>query len=165
MLAKDKNNNADNLENEALSNNDRDGLLLSNISKENHFSAPNNYFKSLPEVINNKILDNKSLTFNIDRLSWRLLMPFTAIIIIFIAITNLNSTTENNTLTPDQLSEYIITENDFEFEDEMVYEAYAEVLNQESERSEDSAFDAEKEEYINYLIENDIDINSIIEEL
>jgi len=158
MLAKDKNNNADHLENEALSNNDRDGLLLSNISKENHFSAPNNYFESLPEVINNKILGNKPLTFNIDRLSWQLLMPVTTVVIILITITNWNTNTENEPLTSYQLSEYIITENGFEFEDEMVYEAYADLL--ETEIKEDS----EEQEYINYLIENDIDINSIIEE-
>ena len=147
-------NISDNLENEAP--------FLSKMTKENHFSTPENYFEVLPEVINNKILDNNKLRFNFDILSWRLLMPFTAVAIIFIALINLNTTAENDTLSYDQFSEYIITENDFEFEDEMVYEAYAELL--ENETSEDNEI-SEEQEYINYLIENDIDINSIIEEL
>jgi len=71
----------------------------------------------------------------------------------------LNTAQENDTLTYDQFSEYIITENDFEFEDEMVYEAYAELL--EIEETDD----ADEQEYINYLIKNNVDINSIIEEL
>lgn len=159
MLPNNKNNSSDNLENEALPNQVEDGLFLSKMMKENHFHTPENYFEVLPEVINNKMLDNNKLRFNFDKLSWRLLTPFTAVVIIFIAIINLNTTEGNDTLSYDQFSEYIITENDFEFEDEMVYEAYAGLL--ETETTEDS----EEQEYINYLIENDIDINSIIEEL
>ncbi|NQX97676.1 MAG: hypothetical protein HRT73_07320, partial [Flavobacteriales bacterium] len=66
---------------------------------------------------------------------------------------------ENLILTNDQLSEYIINEDDIEFDDYMVYEVYAEMTGTEKETS------SENQEYINYLIENDIDINSIIEEL
>lgn len=150
-------NISDNLENEAP--------FLSKITKENHFSVPENYFEVLPEVINNKILDNNKLRFNIDKLSWRLLMPFTAVIIIFIAIINLNTTTENDTLSYDQLSEYIIAEEDIDFDEYLVYEAYAELLETEGNEDLESNEDSEEQAYINYLIENDIDINSIIEEL
>jgi hypothetical protein len=150
-------NISDNLENEAP--------FLSKITKENHFSAPENYFEVLPEIINNKVLDNNKLRFNIDKLSWRLLMPFTAVIIIFIAIINLNTTTENDTLSYDQLSEYIIAEEDIDFDEYLVYEAYAELLETEGNEDLKSNEDSEEQAYINYLIENDIDINSIIEEL
>jgi hypothetical protein len=150
-------NISDNLENEAP--------FLSKITKENHFSAPENYFEVLPEIINNKVLDNNKLRFNIDKLSWRLLMPFTAVIIIFIAIINLNTTTENDTLSYDQLSEYIIAEEDIDFDEYLVYEAYAELLETEGNEDLESNEDSEEQAYINYLIENDIDINSIIEEL
>ncbi|MGB0897360.1 MAG: hypothetical protein ACPGRW_08575 [Flavobacteriaceae bacterium] len=129
------------------------------MKKENHFIAPENYFKSLPEVISNKNLNNKSLPFNFDKLSWRILIPITAVIIIFTVITNLNSVNENDILTYDQFSEYIISQEDIEIEDYLVYEAYAEILESEENLK------TEDEEYINYLIENDIDINSIIEEL
>lgn len=144
-------NISDNLENEAP--------FLSKMKKENHFIAPENYFKSLPEVISNKNLNNKSLPFNFDKLSWRILIPITAVIIIFTVITNLNSVNENDILTYDQFSEYIISQEDIEIEDYLVYEAYAEILESEENLK------TEDEEYINYLIENDIDINSIIEEL
>ncbi|MDG1477887.1 MAG: hypothetical protein P8Q14_12125 [Vicingaceae bacterium] len=148
---KNENNISDNLENEAPS--------LSKLKKENHFSTPENYFKVLPEVINNKILENKSIQLNFDKLSWRVLTPLTAVIIIFTAITNLNTTKEEDILTYDQFSEYIILQEDIEIEDELVYEAYAEILESEGN------LETEDEAYINYLIENDIDINSIIEEL
>lgn len=148
---KNEQNISENLEHEAS--------FLSKLEKESHFSVPDNYFESLPEVMNNKILENKSIHFNFDKLSWRILIPFTAVVAIFTIITNLNTVDENDTLTYDQLSEYIITEEDIEFDDYLVYEAYAETIETEEE------FDTETDEYIDYLIENDIDISSIIEEL
>lgn len=148
---KNENNIPDNLENIAP--------FLSKMKKENHFKAPNNYFESLPEVISNKNLNSKEVQFSFDKLSWRILIPITAVIIIFTVVTNLNSVNENDTLTYDQFSEYIIAQEDIEFEDYLIYEAYAEILEAEPEQ------ESENEEYINYLMENDIDINSIIEEL
>ena len=148
---KNENNISDNLENEAP--------FLSKMKKENHFIAPEKYFEALPEVITNKNLNNKSLQFNFDKLSWRVLIPITAVIIIFTVITNLNLVNENDILTYDQFSDYIISQEDIEIEDYLVYEAYAEIIETEVDT------ESENEEYINYLIENDIDINSIIEEL
>lgn len=151
MLQSDKNNISENLVNEAP--------FLSKMKKENHFSAPKNYFEALPEVISNKNLNNNSLPFSLDKLSWRILMPFTAVVIIFTVVTNWNNVEEKSILTSEQLAEYIITEDNFDFDDELIYEAYAETL--EMEETDDS----DNQEYINYLMENDIDINSIIEEL
>lgn len=148
---KNKNNISEELESETS--------FLSRIEKKNHFSTPNNYFESLPEIVGVKILNNKTIEFSFDKLSWRILIPFTAAVIIFTVITNLNTVNENETLTYDQFSEYIISQEDIEFEDELIYEAYAEILETEQD------IETEDEEYINYLIENDIDINSIIEEL
>ena len=118
----------------------------------------NQIIEVLPEVISNKKLENNRLQFYFDKMSWRLLMPFTAVAIIFIALTNLNTVKEDDTLTYDQLSEYIITEESIYFDEYLVYEAYAETIET------DKYSDTETDEYINYLIENDIDINSIIEE-
>ncbi len=148
---KNENNIPENLENEAP--------FLSKMKKENHFKAPENYFEALPEIIQNKNLNNNSLPFSFDKLSWKILIPITAVIIIFTVITNLNSVNENDILTYDQFSEYIIEQEDIEIETELVYEAYAEILETEQISV------TEEEEYINYLLENDIDINSIIEEL
>ena len=77
----------------------------------------------------------------------------------------MNTTTENDTLSYDQLSEYIIAEEDIDFDEYLVYEAYAELLETEGNEDLESNEDSEEQAYINYLIENDIDINSIIEEL
>jgi len=148
---KKEQNISDNLENEAP--------FLSTISKENSFSIPENYFEYVPEVIIDKKMTDKSFQLSFEIFSWRALAPFIAVVIIFIAIIKLNITKEDNTLTYDQLSEYIITNNYFEFDNDMIYEAYAETIEI------DEYINSETDEYINYLIENDININSIIDEL
>lgn len=147
-----KNNISDNLKNEAP--------FLSKIEKKNHFTTPNNYFEVLPEVISSKNLNNKSLRFSFDRLSYRVLMPITAFSILFFVVLNWDNNSIENNLTNEQLSELIIEEDYLEIDDYLVYESYAELIeNDEKESSTDS------EDYIDYLLENDIDINLIIEEL
>ena len=158
---KNKNDILDELEKEAP--------FLSKIKKENRFSTPKNYFEVLPEVIHDKKLNNKSLKISFDRLSYRISIPISSLVIIFIVLFNWNTNTIESELTNEQLSELIVNEDYVEFDDYLVYDAYAEILEEKSKRSEDSALDAETnsdtEEYIEYLIENNIDINSIIEEL
>ncbi len=139
---------------------EKEAPFLSKIKKENHFSAPENYFKVLPEIVSDKKLNNKSIHFIFDKLSYRVLIPFTAVAILFFVVFNFNNTTTPTELTHDQLSEIIIEDDYFEMDDYLVYEAYAELL--EEEENETSSDD---DEYINYLLENDIDINSIIDEL
>ena len=147
-----KNNMPNSLENEAP--------FLSKIEKKNHFSTPNNYFEVLPEVISSKNLNNKSLYFNLDRLSYRILVPIASFIVLFFVIFNFNNNSIENELTIEQLSELIIEEDYGEIDDYLVYESYTELIEEdENDTSSDT------EEYINYLLENDIDINSIIEEL
>jgi len=147
-----KNNTSDNLENEAP--------FLSKIEKKNHFSTPNNYFEVLPEIISSKNLNNKSLQFSFDRFSYRVLVPFSVFVVLFFVILNWNDNNIENGITSEQLSELIIEEDYGEIDDYLIYESYAELIEEdENNTSSDS------EEYINYLLENDIDINSIIEEL
>jgi hypothetical protein len=133
--------------------------FLSKIKKENHFSTPNNYFESLPEITNSNLLNNSSLKFSFDKLSYRILVPITSLIVILIVVFNLNDNNSEIEITPDQLSELIIDEEYLEIDDYLVYETYAEIIEEDAEET------TETEEYINYLIDNDIDINSIIEEL
>ena len=147
-----KNDISDNLGKEAP--------FLSKIEKKNHFSTPNKYFESLPEVISHKNLNNKSLKFSFDKLSYRVLVPVSAFLILFFVVLNWDTNNIENELTNEQLSELIIEEDYLEIDDYLVYESYAELIeNDEKESSTDT------EEYINYLLENDIDINLILEEL
>jgi hypothetical protein len=139
---------------------EKEAPFLSKIKKENHFSTPNNYFEVLPEVINHKKLNNKLLWFLFDKLSYRILVPISAFSVLLFVVFNLNTNNISTELTPDQLSELIIEDDYLEMDDYLVYEAYAETLEEEGKKTS-----SDKDEYINYLIENDIDINSIIEEL
>ena len=149
---KNKNDILDELEKEAP--------FLSKLKKENHFSTPKNYFEVLPEVISNKNLNKKSLRFLFDRLSYSISVPIASFIIVFFVVFNWNNNSTDLELTNEQLSELIIDEDYIEFDDYLVYETYAEILEtEEKEASTDTG------DYIEYLIENDIDINSIIEEL
>ncbi len=147
-----KNNIPENLEKEAP--------FLSKIKKENHFSTPNNYFEVLPEVIASKNLNNKSLRFSFDKLSYRILVPVASLIVLFFIVFNFNNNNTETELTSEQLSDLIIEENYLDIDDYLVYETYAEIIEEE----EDETL-SETDDYIDYLIDNDIDINSIIEEL
>ena len=140
---------------------EKEAPFLSKIKKENHFSIPKNYFEVLPEVIINKNLNNNDLNFLFDKLSWRILMPISATAILLFVIFNWNTNSIDSELTNEQLSDLIIDENYIEFDDYLVYDTYAEIMDEEEENNESS----DTEEYIDYLIENDIDINTIIEEL
>ena len=157
---KNKKKIADNLENENRLYEDLNGQILSKIKKENHFSTPKNYFEVLPEVISNKKLNNNNLITFFDKLSYRVLVPISAVIVLFFVVFNFNTNNNSTTLTSYQLSELILEDDYYEMDDDLVYEAYSEMLENEEKETASN-----KDEYINYLIENDIDINSIIEEL
>ena len=139
---------------------EKEAPFLSKIKKENHFSTPKNYFKSLPEMISDKKLNNNTLNSFFDKLSYRFLVPITAVVVLFFVVFNFNSSTSSTELTNDQLSELLIEDDYFEMDDYLVYEAYAELLEEEEKETT-----SDDDEYINYLLENNIDINSIIEEL
>jgi hypothetical protein len=138
----------------------KEAPFLSEIKKENHFSVPENYFEVLPEIISSKKLNNNYLNVFFDKLSYKVLMPVTAVVILFFIAFSFNTTNISTELTSDQLSELIIEDDYFEMDDYLVYEAYAEILEEEKKRTP-----SDEDEYINYLIEHNIDINSIIEEL
>lgn len=140
-------------------NNEENTSFLDQIKKEKPFSVPKNYFEVLPQVITDKKLKNKNIENVFDKLSYRILAPtFTvlAIIAIVYLIPNENNEME---LTGDQISEIILTENLHEFDEDLIYSVYSETLIEEPVNEESD------EEIIDYLINNNIDINSIIEEL
>ncbi len=145
---------------EILEEIEKEAPFLSQIKKENHFSTPENYLEFLPEVMNDKILNKNYLSILFDKLSYKIFIPVSAAIVLVFVILNFNTENISSELTSDQLSELIIDDEYFEIDDYLVYEAYAELLEEEENEAT-----SENDEYINYLLENDIDINLIIEEL
>ena len=136
-----------------------DSDFLSKIVKKNNFSVPNDYFEQLPQVINNKKLNNSSIKFYFDKLSYRVLIPISAFILITILVLNWNDNTLKNELTNEQISEFLLEEEDEYLDENLIYETYYQVMPNEISMTN------EEEKYIDYLIENDIDVSTIIEEL
>lgn len=136
-----------------------DSDFLSKIEKKNNFSVPNDYFEQLPQVINNKKLNNSSIKFYFDKLSYRVLIPISAFILITILVLNWNDNTLKNELTNEQISEFLLEEEDEYLDENLIYETYYQVMPNEISMTN------EEEKYIDYLIENDIDVSTIIEEL
>lgn len=152
-----KNNIPDKLENSAP--------FLAKIKKENHFSIPKDYFESLPEIISNKKLNNSILKNIFDKLSWRILVPISSLAVVLLIILNLNRNEQKKELTSEQLSDIIINEEYTKIDNYLVEDAYAEILEEEENKKTMNTKTTETDEYIDYLIENDIDINVIIDEL
>lgn len=136
------------------SNNNRHSIL-DEIEKKSDFSTPKDYFESLPEVTSTNILNKNKLYNNFDILSYRVLVPTLMILLLTIFVFNWNSDSEKNELTNEQLSEVLIESDYVDFDDELLYEVYSETLTEEEKNNE----------YIEYLIENNVELNTIIDEL
>lgn len=136
------------------SNNNRHSIL-DEIEKKSDFSTPKDYFESLPEVTSINILNKNKLYNNFDILSYRVLLPTLMILLLTIFVFNWNSDSEKNELTNEQLSEVLIESDYVDFDDELLYEVYSETLTEEEKNNE----------YIDYLIENNVELNTIIDEL
>lgn len=140
-------------------NEKNESVFLGNMEKKQVFSTPKDYFEVLPEVINNKKLENKSLNNYFDKLSYRIIGPVLAFSILLGIVFTWQNNTSEKALTNEQLSEYLLDEGYLEIEDYLVYESYYEA------EIEETSLEESDDEYIDYLINNDIDINTIIEEL
>ncbi len=141
-----KNNILDNLENETP--------FLAQLKKENHFSVPKNYFENIPNTINNRIVSHSPLH-RFRKISYRIVFPVLAIFVISFLVVNFNAEQPKSELSNEQISELLIDENYIEIDDYIIYETYSEINEAEKE----------SEDYIDYLVENDININTIVEEL
>jgi hypothetical protein len=93
-------------------------------------------------------------------MSSSILIPTTAIIVLLFIVLNFNTNKNSSALTASQLSELIIEEDYLNMDAYLVYEAYADLLAKEENETT-----LNEDETINYLLANDIDINSIIGEL
>ena len=132
--------------------------FLSKIEIVNQFSTPKNYFKELPEVINSKLLKTSSLLFYFDKLSYRIFAPILVTTTVLLLLFYLNTNTPSFEMTPAQISEVLINGDYIDLDEDLINETYFEIIEAENQESG-------SEEYINYLIENDIDITTIITEL
>lgn len=136
------------------SNNNRHSIL-DEIEKKSDFSTPKDYFEYLPEVTSTNTLNKNKLYNNFDILSYRVLLPTLMILLLTFFVFNWNSDSEKNELTNEQLSEVLIESDYVDFDDELLYEVYSETLTEEEKNNE----------YIEYLIENNVELNTIIDEL
>lgn len=142
-----------------ISENERNSNeFLNKIKKKNPFSTPKNYFEELHQVINNKKLENKYLKNYFDILSYRILAPILTVLLVTILYFSIQPKETKAEPELEQLSEFIINEKVYEFDEEMIFEVYAETTLNNKEQTTD-------DEVIDYLIENNISINSIFEEL
>lgn len=140
----------------------KDAPFLSKIKKENHFLTPKNYFESLDEVRIHKNLNKNYLQILFDKLSYRIFTPIVASLVIFILVFNFYPSSNEIPLTSEEIYEVLAEENYLEIEDDLLYESYYETTSSLTSTEEENG---KNDEYIEYLIENDIDINLIIAEL
>ncbi len=106
-------------------NSENELSFLDKFEKKNNFLTPDNYFKELPQVVSNNILNNNNLKFSFDKLSWRVLLPTLSFIVLFIVVFNFFIPTEESTLNNEEISEVIINESYTEIDDYLVYELYS----------------------------------------
>ncbi len=130
---------------------------IEQLKKENQFSVPANYFEELPQHIHARKNQTKPSTIFSNQLFYKMLAPTMVLVTLFTSyyIYQNNTTTE---LTAQEISEVIIDQELIQMDEEMIYEVYAETATSNQTESEN-------EEIIDYLINDNISINLILEEL
>ncbi|MGE0561707.1 MAG: hypothetical protein AB7O47_07820 [Flavobacteriales bacterium] len=130
---------------------------IEQYKKENQFSVPANYFEELPQQIQARKNRTKPNTVFSNQLFYKVLAP-TMVIVTLLASYYLYQNNSNTELTPQEISEVIIDQELIQMDEEMIYEVYAETATSNQTESEN-------EEIIDYLINDNISINLILEEL
>lgn len=130
---------------------------IEQLKKENQFSVPANYFEDLPQQIQARKNQTKPNIIFSTNWYYKILAP-TMIVITLFASYYLYQNNTTSELTPQEISEVIINEELIQIDEEMIYEVYAETATLHQNESEN-------EEIIDYLINDNISINLILEEL
>ncbi|MCB9174316.1 MAG: hypothetical protein H6589_06885 [Flavobacteriales bacterium] len=130
---------------------------IEQLKKENQFTVPANYFEDLPQQIHARKNQTKSNTIFSTNWYYKILAP-TMVVVTLFASYYLYQNNSNTELTPQEISEIIIDQELIQFDEEMIYEVYAETAAQTQTETQD-------EEIIDYLINDNISINLILEEL
>lgn len=131
--------------------------FLDKIENTTPFTTPQNYFEELHQVINNKKLINSNLKYNFDILSPRISIPILSILIMIAVYFSFTKNTTPKEFTNEEISQIVMNEKIDEFDEDLIFEVYSETAFETEPTTDD--------EIIEYLIENNININSIIEEL
>lgn len=130
---------------------------IEQLKKENQFSVPANYFEELPQHIQAKKNQIKPNTVFSTNWYYKILAP-TMLVIMLFASYYIYQNKNIKELTPQEISEVIIDQELIQINEEMIYEVYAETATTNQTGSEN-------EEIIDYLINDNISINLILEEL
>lgn len=129
------------------------------IGNKNHFITPNDYFEYLPQLIINKKLNNKYLIKQKISYIYRVFAPSFGALLIIALVFFLKDNSTKTAYTNEELSTIIIEDRYIEFDEDLVYEVYSEMDYSSPPLSN------ENEEIIDYLINENVNINLILEEL
>lgn len=150
--------------------------LLSEIPKYNPFAVPAGYFDELPLRIQEKCIEARKPSW-IERITWMLRPAFAipaAVVVIALVLTFalMNGNDNGKIIEPlpvaevhyDNNSAEAITAQALDIDDPALMEALWD--NSENEITEEDFYiNANEEEIIKYLVENDADVSSIVKEL
>ena len=129
---------------------------IEDLKKENQFTVSSNYFDELPQQINYRRRKNNTL-FS-EKLYYKILAP-AFVVVLFFGSYFMYQNNHKTIKTSNQFSEVIINDELVEFDEELIYEVYAETANTPNTNA------TQDEEIIDYLINDNININQITDEL
>ncbi len=132
---------------------------IEDLKKENQFAVPTSYFEELPLRINQRKTNTNNRTLFSAKLWYKFLAPTFVVIVLFVGYFMYQNNENDAVLTNQQLSKNIINHELVEFDEELIYEVYTETANTPNANA------TQDEEIIDYLINDNININQITEEL
>ncbi|MFH1319143.1 MAG: hypothetical protein ABII90_00620 [Bacteroidota bacterium] len=168
---------------------------LSKIEKHNPFKIPKGYFDSLPTIIQNRCIEIEKgkpirglwlqniftpVIQKLTLLNLKIAIPVSTAIVIIIAgiyfftslttslqIENGASLLSFNQLSGEEIASVLENDNGYYIDEYLIIEA---LLDKEMEEEENAAsnpdnIDDSSDEIIDYLIENDIDLSTIVNEM
>ncbi len=133
---------------------------LSKIKKENSFKVPDNYFDDFPTIIQEKI--STKPTFSFSKYLFFIFRPqfiavFSLIVIFFVSYSIFNSHLKTNTLSSNDIAEYI-EQNQYDYDEDLFVDVI--VNDPNIDITDDS--DKNNKEITDYLINNDIDYSTLV---
>lgn len=129
---------------------------LASIGKENPFSVPKNFFDELPTVISNKVSEARKETAIFSPIFYRKNIIYLFSVCSLVLLIVLIYPKFRNEHSSNNISEFIIDEKYNSFDEDMLVAFLTE--NEENENASD-------DDLVDYLLNNNTDINLIMEEL